>query len=36
MSARHLDIDIRVNGEDVSARVEARKTWSIFCATIFR
>ena len=26
MSARHLDINIRVNGEDVSARVEARKT----------
>ncbi len=26
MSARHLDIDIRVNGEDISARVEARKT----------
>jgi len=26
MSARHLDISIRVNGEDISARVEARKT----------
>jgi aerobic carbon-monoxide dehydrogenase small subunit len=26
MSARHLDINVRVNGEDVSARVEARKT----------
>jgi aerobic carbon-monoxide dehydrogenase small subunit len=26
MSVRHLDIDIRVNGEDISARVEARKT----------
>jgi carbon-monoxide dehydrogenase small subunit len=26
MGARHLDIDIRVNGEDISARVEARKT----------
>jgi carbon-monoxide dehydrogenase small subunit len=26
MSARHLDINICVNGEDVSARVEARKT----------
>jgi aerobic carbon-monoxide dehydrogenase small subunit len=26
MDARHLDISLRVNGEDVSARVEARKT----------
>jgi len=26
MSARILDINIRVNGEDISARVEARKT----------
>jgi carbon-monoxide dehydrogenase small subunit len=26
MSARHLDISLRVNGEDISARVEARKT----------
>jgi carbon-monoxide dehydrogenase small subunit len=26
MSARYLDISIRVNGEDISARVEARKT----------
>ena len=26
MSARHLDISIRVNGEDISARIEARKT----------
>jgi carbon-monoxide dehydrogenase small subunit len=26
MSARHLDIDLRVNGEAISARVEARKT----------
>ncbi len=26
MSARYLDINVRVNGEDVSARVEARKT----------
>jgi aerobic carbon-monoxide dehydrogenase small subunit len=26
MGARHLDINMRVNGEDVSARVEARKT----------
>ncbi len=26
MSAHHLDINVRVNGEDVSARVEARKT----------
>ena len=26
MSARHLDISMRVNGEAVSARVEARKT----------
>jgi carbon-monoxide dehydrogenase small subunit len=26
MSARHLDISMRVNGEDISARVEARKT----------
>jgi carbon-monoxide dehydrogenase small subunit len=26
MGARHLDITLRVNGEDVSARVEARKT----------
>jgi carbon-monoxide dehydrogenase small subunit len=26
MSARHLDIDLRVNGEAVSARVEARQT----------
>ena len=26
MSAHHLDIVLRVNGEDVSARVEARKT----------
>jgi carbon-monoxide dehydrogenase small subunit len=26
MSARHLDIAMRVNGEDISARVEARKT----------
>jgi aerobic carbon-monoxide dehydrogenase small subunit len=26
MSARHLDINVRVNGEDISARVEARKT----------
>jgi carbon-monoxide dehydrogenase small subunit len=26
LSARHLDIDLRVNGEAVSARVEARKT----------
>jgi aerobic carbon-monoxide dehydrogenase small subunit len=26
MSARHLDIDLRVNGEAVSARIEARKT----------
>jgi aerobic carbon-monoxide dehydrogenase small subunit len=26
MSARHLDIEIRVNGEAISARVEARKT----------
>ena len=26
MGARHLDISLRVNGEDVSARIEARKT----------
>src|SRR5271156_6375420 len=26
MSVRHLDINVRVNGEDVSARVEVRKT----------
>jgi 2-furoyl-CoA dehydrogenase 2Fe-2S iron sulfur subunit len=26
MSARHLDISMRVNGEAVSARIEARKT----------
>jgi carbon-monoxide dehydrogenase small subunit len=26
MSARHLDVDMRVNGEAVSARIEARKT----------
>jgi aerobic carbon-monoxide dehydrogenase small subunit len=26
MSARHLDISMRVNGEEISARVEARKT----------
>ena len=26
MSARHLDIELRVNGETVSARVEARQT----------
>jgi carbon-monoxide dehydrogenase small subunit len=26
MSARHLDINMRVNGEDVAARIEARKT----------
>jgi carbon-monoxide dehydrogenase small subunit len=26
MSARHLDISMRVNGEAISARVEARKT----------
>ena len=26
MSAHHLDINLRVNGEDISARVEARKT----------
>jgi aerobic carbon-monoxide dehydrogenase small subunit len=26
MSARHLDVNMRVNGEDVSARIEARKT----------
>jgi carbon-monoxide dehydrogenase small subunit len=26
MSALHLDIDLRVNGEAISARVEARKT----------
>ena len=26
MSVRHLDINVRVNGEDISARVEARKT----------
>ncbi len=26
LSARHLDISIRVNGEDISARVEARQT----------
>jgi len=26
MSARHLDINLRVNGEDVSARVEARQS----------
>jgi aerobic carbon-monoxide dehydrogenase small subunit len=26
MTARSLDINIRVNGEDISARVEARKT----------
>ena len=26
MSVRHLDISVRVNGEDVSARVEARQT----------
>jgi aerobic carbon-monoxide dehydrogenase small subunit len=30
MSARHLDIEMRVNGEDVSARVEARKTLADF------
>ena len=26
MSARHLDIEMRVNGEDVATRIEARKT----------
>ena len=26
MSVRHLDINVRVNGEDISARVEVRKT----------
>ena len=26
MSARHLDVNMRVNGEAVSARIEARKT----------
>jgi aerobic carbon-monoxide dehydrogenase small subunit len=30
MSAHHLDINLRVNGEAVSARVEARKTLADF------
>jgi aerobic carbon-monoxide dehydrogenase small subunit len=30
MSARHLDIGMRVNGENISARVEARKTLADF------
>ena len=30
MSARYLDIEMRVNSEDISARVEARKTLADF------
>jgi hypothetical protein len=34
MDTLDLDINMRVNGEDVQARMHRARRWSISCATI--